>query len=490
MMKDTSPSTPALAPGVADDATALRAALFELLAAGDQESLLSFCKAHAKEILQHFASWRATATSEASDPEQSERDVGNLYAIGKIFANHLGNGGPLAAIIDPSEQSDIAGWERTLAMAMNLIRQMQYEEANRLLSDQLIDSRDLKGHGHLHLSATTHWYLSQCNWLQADRNGAIAHGERSLNITRHIHDDPKYLDRYLRHLCTVHRYFGEAEAAAAYADQLHDFLTQNNETDEARYFRRQAQILRQGEPLTRVVAWIGTSCYELDELPADSKANMKLVLARNRSGFQVTDLLIQQAGARFNEGKFDQAAAIYRRAASADPYDPEPLVHLGRTQLFLGQLSDAIENFDRAEQLAPGFEFCRTGAWLARYLIPHPSPGAILMAIVNLATIAANAQEKVVKSAQAVADFPELALFRLEYGNNLKDAGNTADAEATYRQGLNSQGDDEVRTRLLLGLALLLPAGAERTSLLEQAVRLGGHPIAAATAQLFLRFGW
>jgi hypothetical protein len=73
-------------------------------------------------------------------------------------------------------------------------------------------------------------------------------------------------------------------------------------------------------------------------------------------------------------------------------------------------------------------------------------------------------------------------------GRNVEDISGPVAAEAVYRKGLAHAEERDVRTRLLVDLAVLLERGDERTALLKEASELKGNLMAAAMASVALRF--
>lgn len=467
------------------DETQLRDNLLQTVARSEHSLLAELCVAHADAISRHFACWSQPSPGDRTDSDAWETRIGGLYAVAKVFANHLSNADLLRGLLNAGEPSELALWERKLTEAMQLMRSCQFAEATAILSDQLIDTRKLTGHGHLHLSATTHWYLSQVQWMSQNRNEAIGHAERSLQITRRINDDPKYISRYLQHLYQVHHYFGEAADAAKYADAAGEFLAAS-EPERTRYYRSQSKLLRgPGEPLTRVVVWIGQARYELDELPSLNDVQMNLVIERNRQGWQVTDLLVQQGQVARNEDRFDDALGLFRQAHAIDPYDPVPMLNQAFLFAYAERYVESIECFEEVERLSPGWNSSRTGLWLVQRLLGGEYPHELLSQAMAIGSLNAADPETLEVIHQAIKRYPNLSLFRLEEARCRRVACQTAELEAALRRGREGEGDVDVRTRLLLELGQVC-AGEEREAFLRQAVELNGSLVAATVAKLML----
>lgn len=465
--------------------TKLREALLLAAVTGSHDRLIDLCRAQASVITEHFAEWCQPDGIETQHPVWETR-IGGLYTVAKVFANHLNNTELLRLLLDDGLSSEIAEWETRLSAAMQRLRSFQYDEAIAILTNQLIDARTLAGHGHLHLSATTHWYLSQCYWLRQEPQKAIGHGERSLQIAERIHDDRKYVVRYLKHLYEVHRYFGNSTESSQYASQTAELLA-NSEPETARFFRTQARLLAgPGEPLTRVVIWVGSIRYELDELPIVKDAELKLTIERNRIGLQPAATLVQQGQAARDAGRIDDALDLFRQAHAADPYDPEPLLNQAFVLAFTERYYESIECFEAVEQLAPGWPYCRTGLWFVQRMLAGEFPSYALSMVMSVSRLRAEDPGKLDLSQKAIEQFADLAVFRLEHAQCLSALGKTVEMQSELRRGLECQADTDIRTRLLLELGQVTK-GEERASVLQEAVELNGNLVAAAVAKLMLR---
>lgn len=457
-------------------------------AASDYDRLASLCSQHTATIVANFPAWAQPTADDLTDAGSAawETRIGGLYAVAKVFANHLDNLEPLKFLLAADQSSEIAQWERRLAQSMQLIHQFRYDDAVRLLNDQLIDARKLVGHGHLHLQATTHWYLSQAHWLRRDRDPCVGHAERSLQITERINDDPKYLLRYLRHLYEMHRYFGEPSAAAKYADAVAEFLA-GDDNDAAANYRSQAKILRGrgGEPLARAVVWAGNRRYEVDELPSLASVELKLGVERNRITLQSASVLAEQGKAARAAGRVDEALGLFRQAQKADPYDPDAVMLEAFALASQERFFEAAARFEEVERLAPGWPGCRTSLWFCQRIAAGELSAEAFALAATLEATNPDSPGRTELLRDGLQQFPDVALLWLEEAARLKAGGATAEARAAFERGLAARGDDDVRTRLLLEIAQV-EEGTARESRLREAVALNGNLVAAAVAELML----
>ena len=171
------------------------------------------------------------------------RYLNDLYVISKSMADQFGCTQAFHDLVAEDQSNPFAKWERKIEQGQALIREDHCLEAARLLSDYLIDVRDLDGYGYRHLAATTHWYISQAHGKIGRRNDAVAHAEQALFITQKINDHSRYLHRYLEYLLKLHRLFGENGLAAEYAEKLVEFFA-TREPSEADRYRKEGRMLR------------------------------------------------------------------------------------------------------------------------------------------------------------------------------------------------------------------------------------------------------
>jgi tetratricopeptide (TPR) repeat protein len=196
--------------------------------------------------------------------------------------------------------------------------------------------------------------------------------------------------------------------------------------------------------------------------------------------------LVQEGQAARDQGRFDDALALFRQAQAVDPYDPAPCTNQAFLFAYAERYGEAIECFERVERLAPGWPSSRTGLWLVQRLLVGEYPYELLPLAMGLGNSKPDDPAALESVRQARRRFPGLAMFYLEGARYLRATGEIAKMEAALRQGLLCDGDMDVRTRLLLELGQI-SSGEERESLLQQAVELNGSLRAAAVAKLMLR---
>jgi len=76
------------------------------------------------------------------------------------------------------------------------------------------------------------------------------------------------------------------------------------------------------------------------------------------------------------QAKFEEALDVFRQAAMADPYDPNPHYQAAVTMMHLERAAEAVEAYDTTERLAPGWFNSRAERWVAAEIaagrLEHP----------------------------------------------------------------------------------------------------------------------
>jgi tetratricopeptide (TPR) repeat protein len=123
--------------------------------------------------------------------------------------------------------------------------------------------------------------------------------------------------------------------------------------------------------------------------------------------------------------------------------------------LYSGMYEQAVQCLQKAEQLAPGWFYCRRYLWLAQQLAEHKLDQDTFLALQALDDNprARTPEEKVSLARNALARTPNVAWLYLCLGSNLKALNQTPEAEAAFRRGLDCADDPDVRSCLLLEVA-------------------------------------
>ena len=132
----------------------------------------------------------------------------------------------------------------------------------------------------------------------------------------------------------------------------------------------------------------------------------------------------REAGdARGSEGRHEDALALLREAARADRFDPHARYLEGFALLHLQRPSEAVESYEAAEELAPGWFHCRSDLSLAREMVVGTIDHETFLVLHTLEDGAETPDEKMRLARKVLSRSPGLALAHLQHGRNLAKLG-------------------------------------------------------------------
>lgn len=470
------------------DAEQLKKLLFAAVWAGDQRRLAGLCRAYQDLIRRNFPEWRKVPEALRGQGPETQRYAHALVVVAQHFAERLGKPELLNLLVGSEESNPLHQWRERLDKARALMADLRYADATQELADALIDVRGLTGSGVDRFLPMTYGYLGESYFDSGHAEKAVAPFQQALTLCEAQHDADG-IGAYLGDLYEVHRYLAQPEPAAAYARRLADWYAAHGKPREADRFRRQADIVRAGEPLNRVVAVVAEQRHELHQVPAIKDHRLQFVFERNRITLRPAAVLTQRGEEHAKQQQFDEALDYFRQAAHADRFDPHSRYLQGLTLLHLERYNEAVDCYEMTEELAPGWFHCRADLWLAQELAVGRLDHEMFTALISLEDGADPPADKVNLAEAALARAPDLAVLHLMYGKNLARSSRMPEASAAYRKGLACGDEPDTRTRLLLELALVTETPAEKIRLLEEARQLNGNLVAAATAAVILRGG-
>ncbi len=386
---------------------------------------------------------------------------------------------------DAVRSNPVERWQQVLQQGRDDMAGLRYPEATERLTDLVIDVGRLQGSAVEAYLPVVLGTLGEC-WFQASQ------ADRALEPTRQAlqrvrtSGDEEGIFAYLGNLYEMHRYLGQSDEAAACIEQLAALHEQKGHAAEARRYRKQALLVRTGEPLNRVVVDLAGQRYEVAEVPGGLSGSVKFLFERNRLTLRPAEALTSQGEREAGQGHYQQALALFLDAAKADPFAPHPLYQAALAYLYLDRPADAVDAYERTEELAPGWFQCRCEGWLARQVVSGRYDLELAKGVRVLEDGPLTPQVKLKVIEQALARFPDLAPLHLLHGRTHLALGRAAEAEASFRRGLGCAEEPDIQTRLLVELAALLPATEERNQLCRQALALDGNLVAAATATILL----
>ena len=460
----------------------LRRRLFDAVAAGDEAALAALCAAHEEAVLAGFPEWKRVPEAFRT-PEKLAWYGPGLIAVAEHFAEQRGRPELLESMMGTPEDNPLLRWQRALEEAGALMDELRYEEAAERLREAIAQAEGLQGSGVDRYLPITSLRLGECLLQLGDADGARAVSERALERCERT-GDAEGIAACLGNLYEIQRYRGDAGAAAASLERLAATLERMERGAEAARARRQADIVRAGEPPCRVVAEIDGQTMELSDL-STPEGSIRFVFERNRLALRRSGEAVKQGIAAAERGELEPALRCFERAAAADPFDPWPSYHAGMALMELRRYGEAAASYRITEALAPGWYHCRSDAWLAERLASGALDHDTFSDLRRLQDGGLPPSQRAA-IAEAALQRHDLGLLRLFLGEALHELGREAEGQEALRRGLAITEEPDVRTRLLVSFGARAKDPTESTRSLHEAMELSGNPVAAAMARLLL----
>jgi tetratricopeptide (TPR) repeat protein len=468
------------------DADQLLATLIETVRAGDLKKLERICRANRETVIQNFPAWQKVPEDVRQDPEKLNRYVPALITVAQLFDSRFGAPELLNALIGNEESNILIRWQNELAQASQMMNELRYADASELLTNLLIDVRGNQGTGPDKYLPITLGSLGVCYFQSRQAEKAIPDLEQALEHCERSGDN-EGVKTYLSNLYEAHRYLAQVEAAAECAVRLAEVLEKDGQLTDAVHYRRQAKIVRAGEPLNRIIAVVDGIRYEVDEVNPVEGKKIQFVYERNRIRLHPAVELTRRGEELGKQGRNEEALNQFRDAAKADPFDPHCRYLEGFALLHLQRYIQAVESYQVTEEFAPGWFHCRSDLWLAQQMALGNIGHELFLSLVALEDGSEPPAEKISLADVALQRYPMVAHLYLYRGKSLLPLGREQDAQAAFRAGLEYADEPDVKTRLLVELAVLLEDGEERAELLREAQALNGNLMAGAVATLALK---
>ena len=462
----------------------LRDLVFDAVESGDLAHVETLCREHQDAILDEFPRWQTVPPEIRGVQKAMQRYANGLITTARMFAERLGSPVLLAKLQGNPEDNPMVQWETELDRARNEMHGLRYPEATKRLEVLLAQTTSLEGTGPERLRPLTLGFLADCYFQQRRPEQSVPLLEEALARSRTLADRDGVI-AYLGNLYEVHRYLGQADVAARFADELAGAFAEHGRPTEARRYRRLAAITRDGAPKNRVVAALDDdSRLELDEIPRPPTGRVRFLFERDRLTLRPAGVLAQHGREAGAAGNSEEALALFRRAAAADPLDPDARYQEAFTLVLLRRYEEALVAYDMTEELAPGWFHCRADRWLANELAARRLAHGTFQALYTLQDGPHQPAQKLELADDALAATPHVAPLHFHRGRALGALGRVPEALEAFRAGLAADPEPDIRTRLLVALAVGLSPGDERAALLEEAIRSSGNLIAAASAKL------
>jgi tetratricopeptide (TPR) repeat protein len=468
------------------DPVALQQLLFDAVAARDAVALETLCRQHQAQIVELFPSWRIVPQPLRDRPAEAQKYIESVVSVARMFDERLQQPNLLRSLIGDPSDNPLVKWQKELEAARQEMEGFRYKRAVDRLKALLASVRELRGSGADAYLPVTHGTLGECYFQTGLAEKAIAPTKLALELCRKT-GDLEGIAAYAGNLYEIHRWLGQGQQAAGFADEMADVAERRRQPDEAARYRRQAEIVRKGEPPLRVIVAVNGRRFELDEVFAGVEGKIEFMLERNRLALRPSGALTARGEEVAKQGHFDKSIQRFREAAHADRHNPQPHYQAALALLYLQRYGEAAQEYERVERRAPGWFYCRSGLWLARQLEAGNISHQDFMALHMLEDGPIPPEQKVALAEQTLKE-ADIAPLHLQHGKYLLRTGRRPEAEAAFRRGLERVDEPDIRTRLLVDLASITTDDAEKRHLLEEAIALKGNLVAAAMAAIVLRF--
>ena len=475
----------------------LRDAIVNAHSRGDGDRLQYLFNHYTAQIKRDCMTWTKCPDEIAHDRAALERYIHALGWLCEVLKSN-GDSRLYDALVGSADDNPLLRWDRVLDDANAAAESAEADEFDRAiarLEDMLIETRQLSGPGMEQYVPITHGRLGILAFGRGRVELARGHFETALRLCRDYKDDAG-VRAYLNSLYEVHRYLGDAARAAEYADESAAAHENAGEKETAARLRRQASIVRAGEPLVRVKLSIDGRPHEVDDVATlqITHAGVQFHFERNRLDLTLAKNLAARGQRLGSSARHAEALADFRAAAAIDPFAPQPHYDGGFSLMHLERYSDAADEYETCDRLAPGWFNCRSDGFLAREFArgrwSHPVFVALTLEDAGPQVLAPN--EKLGIATRAAEMAPDLARVHLLRGRTLESMNRTGDAMTAYRDGLACADEDpDTKTRLLVHLGVLAGASEEKRAWLQRASELAaeGNLIAATMARVTMRAG-
>jgi tetratricopeptide (TPR) repeat protein len=470
---------------IIEDPIALRTELFTAANAGNKARVHTLCKANRQRIAENFPAWRVITSYpgvNAEDTAKIQYITNGMTMVAETFRDALADPSLWEHFTDSSPNSPAARFEKTMAEARKLSAENRYRETSDLLNAYLDEIKTLEGPVADHFRSDAYGIAGAADFQDGRVADAIPHFEHALDICIRL-NEPQGTFAYSSNLYESHRYLGQTEEAARYADRIATIL---GEAPDAQRWRDRAARVRAGEPLVRVLVQQGEQRLEVDEVTR-LEGITQYLFERNRTTIARATAMIGQANALADAGKYDESLQLYQDAASIDPYNPDPHYQAGKTLSLLRRYEESAAAYENAVHLGPGFYNVSSNLWLARQLhsgrIPHEAFVAIW--VTENSGIDANQQLALVE--EALKQAPHVPQLHMEKAKIHLALQQPEMATPALEAGLACECDPDMRSRLLAQLGMISQPG-QRRHLWEEVMQIPDANLAArAVAQIHLR---
>lgn len=461
-----------------------------IITAVSSEDVVNFerlCRKNVDMIESNYLVWKNVPEALRGNEHEVQRYVTAVIAIAEFFQRFLGKDGLMSALAGPAETNPIKIWESYLAAARKDLSNMDFVSAENNLRAGISLGEGMQGPALKPLLSVSYGLLGQTFFHQGRAVEAFDLVLKAQTMCQEENDVQGVL-AYTTALYQITRYSGHIEEAAACCDAMAAVFSSGGQVNEAAAWTKKAAEVRKGEPLNRVQIVINGVTKELDELEDIelTDVQMQFQFKRNRITPTAAEQSCKNGIILGMNGRFEDALKAFELASRMDPYDPDPHYKKAFTLLQLRRYDEAVDEFKTTEKLAPGWYQCRSDLWLAEQLQSKRYPHSVFDALCYLADGKDEAQKKLEKTRAWIEKHPDFAPYHFFLGKQLQEQNDPAAAKDAFLKALALAEDDDLKTRILVSLAIIAEPGEERLGYLGQAASINGNLISAAMAKVML----
>ena len=463
----------------------LKRALFDAVSLNKSKEFMKLCKNYNSLISESFKHWQKIPDDIKAEPQKVQWYGQGMISIAQYFEQAFGDSSLMQIMMGDPKDNPLVIWQESFEKSCNMIESEEYESAIKVLTELIEDFKELSGSGVDQFLPITYGKLGEALFQSGKVEDALKPTLKAIDLCENVQDLEGVL-AYNSNIHEMYRYLNLGDKAKFHALKLAELYENNCDHETAEYYKERAQMCEKGEPLLRVVGLIENRKVELDKLPPQIEGRCQFIFERNKICLEPCERMVSQGKAAGSENNFDKALKLFEAAAEKDEFSPEPFFHMGFTLLHLKKYTEACGAYDEVEKRAPGWYHSRTDRYLAELLISEKIRHENWLTLTLLEDGLEPLTEKL-KIAEALAgEIPncDLALYQLAEIHH-----KIGDNEAAYKSAVAALKISEnfaVKTRILLLLGLTAPEKAQAHEYLEQAKKLNGNLVAAATAQMCL----
>lgn len=466
---------------------AIKKELFDAILQNHFTDFEMLCQKHEQSIFEYFAQWKLSAADLRADKDVYELEIRCLQIVANYFKREQKRDELTAIFTGYDDSPETKKWRDQVAIAQNLMREMRFAEALPILQESLKEGDEVPSFGASSLRPITLGSIGECYFQLGQAQNAIEPMKEALALAE-AQRDSEAIFQYVRSLYEIHRYLGDSATASTYAMHFSQALENCGELISASNWRHQSRSIVNGESAFRIVLRIGEELFELDDIPVVQTQTVEFLPMRNRTELAPSSALCEAGRELAEKGDVDEALKKFSLAIELDPFNHFPHYYSAAIYMHKGEFSRAVESYEKCEKLCPGWENSRAELWLARMLNQGRMQADAYQAAVAFGNEALPADERQKICQDMVRKYPDYAECFYRLGKIEALAGRFEAAKENLKQGLVKADDPDVKSRLLVDLALLTSDKQEKISAFQACLQTdNSNPIAKATAAYCLR---